>query len=38
MRRREILFELTTWMIAAEDFGKAPVSRYRECGTRTQWI
>jgi hypothetical protein len=23
MRRREILFELTTWMIAAEDFGKS---------------
>jgi len=23
MRRREILFELTTWLTAAEDFGKS---------------
>ena len=39
MRRREILVELTTWIIAAEDFGEKHESRGTgECDTRTQWI
>jgi hypothetical protein len=38
MRRREILFEHATWMIAAEDFGKSNRLAAGECGTRTQWI